>query len=515
MKRQMICCFSFLLVLFLTAQTCTTGLAAECVGAGDIVCDETEAYECGYSGYGYYVSRASEFDVEYCGAEETTTDSDEDGLTDYDEINIYGTDPYDRDSDDDLLLDGEEVVAGTDPLDATSGEVTRLSSTLTRTTSSSGTESISSLGRESMTSRITAESEGISSDLARMASSRTMYVASTSSTSSSTMTASSAPTVYAGIVSTGFLTTATTKASTMLGILATTESMRVIDVSLCDDVTVAIVDFGDIYSESISGEMSEALDQIDMLHAYGTIDLEQTYFDDGTNFYDFFMEALEEEYDDQEFTVTATKTVTNTDFDPEDISFSMGSDGEVVVIITDIADVVIDVLAEGDESASSTRSGTRDVDVDFTITMKDMDLYLEYAISAENFEDGFLEWNGYSHNYIFTSVSAQADSAYIRGTTSGGSGFTGSPDVDDLLFSGFSDTSEPYILSDSVIIWNEGEYEALAEVQTDALTTHLLYLASASGQDVPTTNKARLYVNGLTVGEDDVTFTLCKEDITP
>ncbi len=76
-------------------------------------------------------------------------------------------------------------------------------------------------------------------------------------------------------------------------------------------------------------------------------------------------------------------------------------------------------------------------------------------------------------------------------------------------------TSEPYILSDSVIIWNEGEYEALAEVQTDALTTHLLYLASASGQDVPTTNKARLYVNGLTVGEDDVTFTLCKEDITP
>ncbi len=37
------------------------------------------------------------------------TDSDEDGLLDIDEREIYGTDPYDDDTDDDQLLDGEEV----------------------------------------------------------------------------------------------------------------------------------------------------------------------------------------------------------------------------------------------------------------------------------------------------------------------------------------------------------------------------------------------------------------------
>ncbi len=132
---------SILAVIFLTAQTCTTGLAAECVSAGDIVCDETEAYECGYSGYGYYVSRAAEYDVEYCGAEETTTDSDEDGLTDYDEINTYYTDPNDRDSDDDGALDGEEVVVGDDPLDAEGGEVSSTSTFPTRTMSSSDSAS--------------------------------------------------------------------------------------------------------------------------------------------------------------------------------------------------------------------------------------------------------------------------------------------------------------------------------------------------------------------------------------
>jgi len=36
-------------------------------------------------------------------------DTDEDGLSDDDEVNIYRTDPYDTDSDDDLLLDGQEI----------------------------------------------------------------------------------------------------------------------------------------------------------------------------------------------------------------------------------------------------------------------------------------------------------------------------------------------------------------------------------------------------------------------
>ena len=45
------------------------------------------------------------------------TDNDGDGLTNFDEINIYGTDPNDADTDDDGLNDGLEVnFFGTDPL---------------------------------------------------------------------------------------------------------------------------------------------------------------------------------------------------------------------------------------------------------------------------------------------------------------------------------------------------------------------------------------------------------------
>src|SRR3989338_2895829 len=62
------------LTIFFLMQACTTstGLAADCVGEGDIVCDDTEAYECGLAAYGtgYYVSRASEYDVSDCGATE-------------------------------------------------------------------------------------------------------------------------------------------------------------------------------------------------------------------------------------------------------------------------------------------------------------------------------------------------------------------------------------------------------------------------------------------------------------
>jgi len=45
-------------------------------------------------------------------------DTDDDGLSDGDEVNVYGTDPGDPDSDDDGLSDGDEVnVFPTDPLD--------------------------------------------------------------------------------------------------------------------------------------------------------------------------------------------------------------------------------------------------------------------------------------------------------------------------------------------------------------------------------------------------------------
>ena len=43
------------------------------------------------------------------------TDSDEDGLTNNVEVDIHGTDPYDADTDDDQMLDGEEIELGFDP----------------------------------------------------------------------------------------------------------------------------------------------------------------------------------------------------------------------------------------------------------------------------------------------------------------------------------------------------------------------------------------------------------------
>jgi len=47
------------------------------------------------------------------------TDDDNDGLTDTDEINVYGTDPLMRDTDGDGLSDGDEIANGLNPLDPT------------------------------------------------------------------------------------------------------------------------------------------------------------------------------------------------------------------------------------------------------------------------------------------------------------------------------------------------------------------------------------------------------------
>jgi len=52
------------------------------------------------------------------GTDPSNPDSDDDGLSDGDEVNVYGTDPADPDSDDDTYLDGVEVDHGTDPNNA-------------------------------------------------------------------------------------------------------------------------------------------------------------------------------------------------------------------------------------------------------------------------------------------------------------------------------------------------------------------------------------------------------------
>lgn len=77
---------SILAVFFLAAQTCqiqgvTTGIARDCVGENDIVCDDTEAYQCQLAqfGVGYYVTRAPRFDVECGGVAVCTTGSCIDG----------------------------------------------------------------------------------------------------------------------------------------------------------------------------------------------------------------------------------------------------------------------------------------------------------------------------------------------------------------------------------------------------------------------------------------------------
>ena len=48
--------------------------------------------------------------------DQTRPDTDEDGLFDKDEVGVYGTDPNDPDTDGDGVRDGQEVEDGTDPL---------------------------------------------------------------------------------------------------------------------------------------------------------------------------------------------------------------------------------------------------------------------------------------------------------------------------------------------------------------------------------------------------------------
>ena len=56
------------------------------------------------------------------GTDPLKSDTDNDGLTDYDEISVYGSNPLDADSDQDGLADGAEIARSTDPRDADSDD---------------------------------------------------------------------------------------------------------------------------------------------------------------------------------------------------------------------------------------------------------------------------------------------------------------------------------------------------------------------------------------------------------
>lgn len=62
--------------------------------------------------------KSSICDGEFCNANDVQIkiqDTDEDGISDYDELNIYGTFPYISDTDSDGISDGDEIKNGTDP----------------------------------------------------------------------------------------------------------------------------------------------------------------------------------------------------------------------------------------------------------------------------------------------------------------------------------------------------------------------------------------------------------------
>ncbi len=129
---------TFLTIFFLTAYACqvSSGLAVDCEGEGDVVCnDDLEAYQCQVATYGlgYYVTRMdTTADTAYCGVEETGAGEEavvedeaagEEAATDTEAVTDTdgdGTpDSSDDDDDNDGIGDTVEDNAGTDSLDAT------------------------------------------------------------------------------------------------------------------------------------------------------------------------------------------------------------------------------------------------------------------------------------------------------------------------------------------------------------------------------------------------------------
>jgi hypothetical protein len=91
-------------------DVCGDGVDSDCDGMGGPGTDE--------DGDGLMV----EYELAW-GSSDCSTDSDGDGLDDYEEVKVYRTDPSDTDSDGDGLDDGDEVtIHGTDPADRDSDD---------------------------------------------------------------------------------------------------------------------------------------------------------------------------------------------------------------------------------------------------------------------------------------------------------------------------------------------------------------------------------------------------------
>lgn len=76
------------------------------------------------------LSNIKEFEL---GTKPFNPDTDNDGLTDGDEVNIYGTDHLKYDTDDDGISDGDEVALGTDPLSPTTDGIADTERTFVQT----------------------------------------------------------------------------------------------------------------------------------------------------------------------------------------------------------------------------------------------------------------------------------------------------------------------------------------------------------------------------------------------
>jgi len=105
-------CEDQLIPLLIDAGTCVTS------GVDAVICDrEKQMDQVIASGNVNECSQlADQGQIDLCESVFRSTDQDEDGISDFDEVRIYGTDPNNSDTDGDGYPDGVEIDGGFDPL---------------------------------------------------------------------------------------------------------------------------------------------------------------------------------------------------------------------------------------------------------------------------------------------------------------------------------------------------------------------------------------------------------------